>query len=129
MPSFIPGLILSFAFYFITQVVMIDGRSGLEALKASYRFVEANLSDCLIVVLASLAISAVLHSVPVIGPLLGLISHFISMLWPHCFTSIAAQTGRVHKRRRARGWRLSEGKIRMPIRAETAANPCFNHYL
>lgn len=71
---FIPGLILSFAFYFITQVVMIDGRSGLEALKASYRFVEANLSDCLIVVLASLAISAVLHSVPVIGPLLGLIS-------------------------------------------------------
>ncbi len=71
---FIPGLILSFAFYFITQVVMIDGRSGLEALKASYRFVEANLSDCLIVVLASLAISAVLHSIPVIGPLLGLIS-------------------------------------------------------
>ena len=71
---FIPGLILSFAFYFITQVVMIDGRSGLEALKASYRFVEANLSDCLIVVLASLAISAILHSVPVIGPLLGLIS-------------------------------------------------------
>ena len=71
---FIPGLILSFAFYFITQVVMIDGRSGLEALKASYRFVEANLSDCLIVVLASLAISAVLHSVPIIGPLLGLIS-------------------------------------------------------
>ena len=71
---FIPGLILSFAFYFITQVVMIDGRSGLEALKASYRFVEANLSDCLIVVLASLAISAVLHSVPVIGPLLGLLS-------------------------------------------------------
>ena len=71
---FIPGLILSFAFYFITQVVMIDGRSGLEALKASYRFVEANLSDCLIVVLASLAISAVLHSIPVIGPLLGLLS-------------------------------------------------------
>ena len=71
---FIPGLILSFAFYFITQVVMIDGRSGLEALKASYRFAEANLSDCMIVVLASLAISAVLHSVPVIGPLLGLLS-------------------------------------------------------
>ena len=53
---------------------MIDGRSGLEALKASYRFVETNLSDCLIVVLASLAISAVLLSVPVIGPLLGLLS-------------------------------------------------------
>ena len=71
---FIPGLILSFVFYFITQVVMIDGKSGLEALKSSYRFVEANLSDCLIVVLASLAISAVMHSVPVIGPLLGLVS-------------------------------------------------------
>jgi len=71
---FIPGLILSFTFYFIIQVVMIDGSSGLEALKASYRFVEANLSDCVIVVLASLAISAVLHSVPVIGPLLGLVS-------------------------------------------------------
>ena len=71
---FIPGLILSFAFYFVTQIVMIDGRSGLDALKASYGFVEANLSDCLIVVLASLAISAILHSVPVIGPLLGLIS-------------------------------------------------------
>jgi uncharacterized membrane protein len=71
---FIPGLILSFTFYFIIQVVMIDGSSGLEALKASYRFVEANLSDCVIVVLASLAISTVLHSVPVIGPLLGLVS-------------------------------------------------------
>ena len=71
---FIPGLILSFVFYFITQVVMIDRKSGLEALKSSYRFVEANLSDCLIVVLASLAISAVMHSVPVIGPLLGLVS-------------------------------------------------------
>lgn len=71
---FIPGLILSFAFYFVTQTVMIDGKSGLDALKASYGFVEANLSDCLIVVLASLAISAILHSVPVIGQLLGLIS-------------------------------------------------------
>lgn len=71
---FIPGLIMSFAFYFIAQVVMIDGRSGLEALKKSYRFVEANLSDSIIVVLASLALSAVLHSVPIIGPLLGLIS-------------------------------------------------------
>jgi len=36
--------------------------------------VEANLSDSLIVVLASVAISAVLNSIPIIGPLLGLIS-------------------------------------------------------
>jgi hypothetical protein len=71
---FIPGLILSLAFYFVTQTVIIDGMSGLDALKASYGFVESNLSDCLIVVLASLAISAILHSVPVIGPPLGLIS-------------------------------------------------------
>ena len=71
---FIPGWILSFSFYFVIQAVMIDGKSGLDALKASYRFVEANLSDCLIVVLASLTISAVLHSVPVKGPLLGLIA-------------------------------------------------------
>jgi hypothetical protein len=71
---FIPGLIMSFAFYFITQLIVIDGKSGLDALKASYRFVEANLSDSLIVVLASVAISAVLNFIPIIGPLLGLIS-------------------------------------------------------
>jgi hypothetical protein len=51
----ITGVILSFAFDFVAQTVMIDGRSGTRALKASYLFVEANLSDALIVVLASLA--------------------------------------------------------------------------
>ena len=70
----IPGLILSFAFYFVAQTVMIDGKSGIEALKASYRFVEANLSDALIVVLASLAIGAVLPTIPFIGALLSLLS-------------------------------------------------------
>jgi hypothetical protein len=70
----IPGLILSFAFYFVAQTVMIDGKSGVEALKASYRFVGANLSDALIVVLASLAIGAVLPTIPFIGALLSLLS-------------------------------------------------------
>jgi len=70
----IPGVILSFAFWFVAQTVMIDGKSGTEALKASYRFVEANLSDALIVVLASLAIGAVLPTIPFIGALLSLLS-------------------------------------------------------
>jgi len=70
----IPGIILSFAFYFVAQTVMIDGKSGTEALKESYRFVEANLSDALIVVLASLAIGVVLPSIPFIGALLSLLS-------------------------------------------------------
>jgi hypothetical protein len=70
----IPGVILSFAFYFVAQAVMIDGQSGTQALKASYRFVEANLSDALIVVLASLAIGAVLPSIPFIGALISLLS-------------------------------------------------------
>jgi uncharacterized membrane protein len=71
---FIPGVILSFAFYFVAQTVMIDGQSGTQALKASYRFVESNLSDALIIVLASLAIGAVLPSIPFIGTLISLIS-------------------------------------------------------
>jgi hypothetical protein len=71
---FIPGVILSFAFYFVAQTVMIDGQSGVKALKASYNFVEANLSDVLIVVLVSLAISAVLPAIPLIGPLASLLS-------------------------------------------------------
>ena len=70
----IPGVILSFAFYFVAQTVMIDGQSGTQALKASYRFVEVNLSDALIIVLASLAISAILPSIPIIGTLISLLS-------------------------------------------------------
>ncbi len=70
----IPGVLLSFAFYFVIQMVMIDGKSGTEALKASYRFVEANLSDSLIVVLVSLAIGAVLPGIPFIGALISLLS-------------------------------------------------------
>jgi hypothetical protein len=70
----IPGVILSFAFWFVAQTVMIDGKSGIEAMKASYRFVEANLSDALIVVLASLAIGAVLPTIPFIGALASLLS-------------------------------------------------------
>jgi hypothetical protein len=70
----IPGVILSFAFYFVAQTVMIDGQSGIQALKVSYRFVEANLSDALIIVLASLAIGAVLPSIPFIGALISLLS-------------------------------------------------------
>jgi hypothetical protein len=70
----IPGVILSFAFYFVAQTIMIDGHSGTQALKASYRFVEANLSDALIIVLVSLAIGSVLPNIPFIGPLISLIS-------------------------------------------------------
>lgn len=70
----IPGVILSFVFFFVAQTVMIDDRSGVEALKASYHFVEANLSDALIVVLASLAIGAVLPTIPFIGAILSLLS-------------------------------------------------------
>jgi hypothetical protein len=71
---FIPGVILSFAFFFVAQTVMIDDKSGVEALKASYRFIEANLSDAMIVVLASLVIGAVLPLIPLIGPLLTLLT-------------------------------------------------------
>jgi hypothetical protein len=71
---FVPGIILSFAFYFVIQAVMIDGKSGTEALRESYRFVEANLSDSLIIALVSLGIGAVLPSIPFIGFLISLLS-------------------------------------------------------
>lgn len=70
----IPGLILSFAFYFVAQAVMIDGRSGTEALKRSYTFVKENLSDSIVLILLSLAIGLLLPMIPVIGALLSLLA-------------------------------------------------------
>ncbi len=70
----IPGIFLSFAFYFVAQVVMIDGKSGSSALRESYEFVKANLSDAVIVILSSLVLATVLHMIPFIGALLGLFS-------------------------------------------------------
>jgi hypothetical protein len=68
----IPGIILGFALYFVAQAVMIDGKSGRDALEASWSFVRANLSDALIIVLASMVLEAVLPLIPAIGPLLSL---------------------------------------------------------
>lgn len=70
----IPGLILSFAFYFVAQAVMIDGKSGMDALKTSWGFFKENLSDALIIIIVSLAITAVLPLIPIIGALLSLLS-------------------------------------------------------
>jgi hypothetical protein len=70
----LPGIILSFAFYFVAQVVMIDGKSGKEALEASYVFLKANLSDAFIIILVSIVIISALHMIPLIGPLLGFLS-------------------------------------------------------
>ena len=70
----IPGLILTAIFYFVAQAVMIDGKSGTEALKASYGFLKANLEDSIVVILASVAISLLLPMIPFIGFLLSLIA-------------------------------------------------------
>lgn len=70
----IPGLILSFAFYFVAQAVMIDGKSGMDALKMSWGFFKENLSDALIIIIVSLAITAVLPLIPFVGALLTLLS-------------------------------------------------------
>lgn len=70
----IPGIILSFALYFVAQAVMIDGRSGVDAIKTSWAFVKSNLSDSIIIILASMLISIVLQAIPGIGPLLCLLS-------------------------------------------------------
>ena len=70
----IPGIILSFAFYFVAQVVMIDGKSGREGLEASYVFLKANLSDAFIIIMVSIVIISALHMIPLIGPLLGFLS-------------------------------------------------------
>jgi hypothetical protein len=67
----IPGIILSFVFYFVAQAVMIDGKSGREALEASYAFLKANLSDAFIIILASIIVSFALSMIPLVGPLLG----------------------------------------------------------
>jgi hypothetical protein len=69
----IPGIILSFIFYFVAQAVMIDGRSGMEALKTSYGFMKENLSDAVILILVSMIMSLVLSVIPLIGPLLCLL--------------------------------------------------------
>lgn len=70
----IPGLILSAIFYFVAQEVMIDGKSGTEALRASYAFLKANLEDSIVVILASMAISLILPMIPLIGFLLSLVA-------------------------------------------------------
>ena len=70
----IPGIILSFALYFVAQAVMIDGRSGIDAIKTSWRFVGGHLSDSIVIILVSMLISIVLQSIPGIGPLLCLLS-------------------------------------------------------
>jgi hypothetical protein len=70
----IPGLILTVIFYFVAQAVMIDGRSGTIALKTSYGFVKANLTDSVIIILISMAISFLLPMIPLIGVLLSLLS-------------------------------------------------------
>ncbi len=70
----IPGIILSFALYFVAQAVMIDGRSGIDAIKTSWGFFRSNLSDSIIIIIASMLISIVLQAIPGIGPLLCLIS-------------------------------------------------------
>ncbi|MDM7934083.1 MAG: hypothetical protein QUS08_01665 [Methanothrix sp.] len=70
----IPGVVLTFALYFVAQAVMIDKMSGMQALKASYRFVEANLFDSVMVIIVSMAISILLSMIPVIGTILGLAS-------------------------------------------------------
>lgn len=70
----IPGIVLSAIFYFAAQAVMIDGKSGTEALKTSYSFLKANPEDSIIVILASMAISIILPTIPLIGFLLSLIA-------------------------------------------------------
>ncbi|NMB86065.1 MAG: hypothetical protein A4E44_01140 [Methanosaeta sp. PtaB.Bin018] len=70
----IPGIILSFALYFVAQAVMIDGRSGVDAIKTSWGFVKSNLSDSIVIILASMLICIVLQAIPGIGPLLCLLS-------------------------------------------------------
>lgn len=70
----IPGIILSVVFYFVAQAVMIDGKSGMEALKTSYNFVKENVSDAVIIIIVSVVISVVLPTIPLIGALLSLIA-------------------------------------------------------
>lgn len=70
----IPGIILSAIFYFVAQEVMIDGKSGTEALRASYAFLKANLEDSIVIILASMAISLILPMIPLIGFLLSLVA-------------------------------------------------------
>ncbi len=70
----VPGIILSFVFYFVAQTVMIDGRSGMEALKESYVFVKENLSDSIVLVLVFLVIGFLLPMTPLIGPILSLLA-------------------------------------------------------
>jgi hypothetical protein len=70
----IPGLILTFLLYFIAQAIMIDDMGAVDALKASSRFVRANLTDAVLVVLISMAIPFVLSIIPVIGGLLILVA-------------------------------------------------------
>ncbi len=69
----IPGIILSFVLYFVAQAVMIDGKSGMDALKMSYNFVKENVSDAVILIIVSVVISVVLPSIPLIGALLSLL--------------------------------------------------------
>lgn len=70
----IPGIILSAIFYFAAQAVMIDGKSGTDALRASWTFLKANMEDSIVIILASMAISLILPMIPLIGFLLSLVA-------------------------------------------------------
>lgn len=70
----VPGIVLSVIFYFVAQAVMIDGRSGTEALRESYGFLKANLEDSIVIIVASVAIGLILPVIPLIGFLLSLVA-------------------------------------------------------
>jgi hypothetical protein len=70
----IPGLILTLLLYFVAQAIMIDDKSALDSLGASYNFVKANLTDSIIIAILSIVIYFVLSMIPMIGIILMLIA-------------------------------------------------------
>jgi uncharacterized membrane protein len=66
----IPGLILTVLLYFVAQSIMIDNKSAVESLTASYNFVKNNFVDSIVIILLSGAISFVASIIPLLGILL-----------------------------------------------------------
>ncbi len=79
MLLFLPGVIFSYIFIFVSVVIMLEGKGALDAMKRSVQIVKDNISYTILVFgtvigmgLLSIILNLVLVPVPLLGPLMGM---------------------------------------------------------
>ena len=63
----LPGLILTFLFWFVPQAIILEDEGAIGALRRSFEFVRDNFLDALIIVLVSIGLYVILSAIPYIG--------------------------------------------------------------